>query len=632
MIAVKDFKVLFHLHPIVPKHMNLKLLLCILCLANSCPTFSQSIDEVKVESKMYIWGEGSASTLDKARKNALDMLVNQISVQVESNYQQTINQENKGNSSIGTYSEKVNSIVKTYSNATLNNIEQIVVSEEPDAKIFLYLKRTEVSKIFASRKQKILDNISLAVSFEQKLQMADALRLYYWSLILLKSHPECQSMMFKPPGDIKEMSILAWLPARINDIFGNIQFRVSDVKIENEQKTLLLDVHLNGKPVSNLDFCFWDGRNYSQVQGTTSGQSSIELLGASAMLDNVKIKIEYIFDYQARIDKELEAIMDKIDPIGFSSSYKTVVTSVLKGSESAVTTTAILENNPIKYITDSAKMLGIPCRINELRYQMRIDHIAESIRTKDYSNVQNMFTPETYENFNRLMKMGKAILMGKKEIKAFSSDGDVMCRPVPMMFAFTNNNRKFSEDVVFHFNKDSLISNITFGLNDAAISSITSNPKYAVKDQMTIINFLENYKTAFALKRIDYLESIFADDALIIIGKYVKPALNVESPYKNNKIVIYTKKDKQTYIRDLRQAFASQEFINVGFEDSHIEKSAKGGNIYGIEIKQNYYSSNYGDQGYLFLMVDLNKQPIIHIRTWQPEKGINGRTFTISDF
>ena len=243
-----------------------------------------------------------------------------------------------------------------------------------------------------------------------------------------------------------------------------------------------------------------------------------------------------------------------------------------------------------------------------------------------------MFTPETFENFNRLVNMGKATVLGKPQIKAFSSNGDVMCRPVPMMFAFANNNRKFSEDVVFHFNEDTLISNITFGLNKAAITSITSNPRYAVKDQMTIINFLENYKTAFALKRIDYLESIFADDALIIVGKYVKAALSVESPNKNNKMVIYSKKDKQTYIKDLRQAFDSQEFINVGFEDSHIEKSAKGGNVYGIEIKQNYYSSNYGDQGYLFLMVDLNMEPIIHIRTWQPEKGINGRTFTISDF
>ncbi|MFZ4726955.1 MAG: hypothetical protein ACOYMD_16085, partial [Paludibacter sp.] len=87
-----------------------------------------------------------------------------------------------------------------------------------------------------------------------------------------------------------------------------------------------------------------------------------------------------------------------------------------------------------------------------------------------------------------------------------------------------------------------------------------------------------------------------------------------------------------TYIKNLKQAFESNEFINIQFEDSYIEKAAKGGNIYGIEIKQNYFSSSYGDQGYLFLGVDLNGQPIIHIRAWQPEKRSNGKTIKITDF
>jgi hypothetical protein len=637
-----------------------RIILCVLVVICTSSVFSQSIEDVKANRGIYLWGEGSAPTLDKARKTALDMLVNQISVQVESNYQQTITQENKANSTGGSFSEKVNSIVKTYSNATLTNVEQIIVSEEPDAKVFLYVKRSEISKIFASRKQKIIDNISLAYNFEQKLQIADALRLYYWSLILLKSHPDCQSMMYNLPGETKEISLISWLPAHINDVFGNIFFRVKDSKRDNDQKTVLLDISYKGQPVSNLDFCFWDGRNYSQVQGTTNGQSSIELLGASALLDNVKIKAEYTFDYQARIDKELESIMEKIDPIAFSKSYYTVNTDVSQSAESnlllktnavltaegqkTVTTNStqslesveIASNQSVKSsdqnIDNTSPVGSIPGKINEQCYQSRIDRVVEAIHTRNYASLQSMFTPGTFQDFNSLVKTGNAKVMGTPHIDAFNFEGDVMCRAVPMMFSFSNNNRKFSEEVVFHFNQDTIINNITFGLNKAALNSITSNPKYAVRDQLIIINFLENYKTAFALKRIDYLESIFADDALIIVGQYVRTALNVESPYANNKIVRYNRMDKQTYIRNLKQAFQSQEFINIGFEDSQIEKSAKGGNVYGIEIKQNYYSSSYGDQGYLFLMVDLNADPIIHIRAWQPEKGINGRTFKIGDF
>ena len=52
------------------------------------------------------------------------------------------------------------------------------------------------------------------------------------------------------------------------------------------------------------------------------------------------------------------------------------------------------------------------------------------------------------------------------------------------------------------------------------------------------------------------------------------------------------------------------------------------------QIKQDYYSTNYGDQGYLFLMVDLNDpdKPIIKVRTWQPEKDPNFGLIDLSHF
>ena len=56
--------------------------------------------------------------------------------------------------------------------------------------------------------------------------------------------------------------------------------------------------------------------------------------------------------------------------------------------------------------------------------------------------------------------------------------------------------------------------------------------------------------------------------------------------------------------------------------------------IYGIQIKQDYYSTNYADKGYLFLMIDLNDSinPKIYVRTWQPEKNDDGSIFGLNDF
>ena len=594
-----------------------KLLLATLILLNILSLTAESVESVKADRSNYIWAEGNASSLEKARKIALDMLVNQISVTVESKYVGTVKQ------TVGTFSEEVNSIVKTYSNATLTNVEQIIINEEPDAKIFLYLKRSEVSKIFGSRKQKIMDNLYLGISFEEKMQIADALRSFYWSLMLLQSHPDWNSITFQPPGESKQMSLITWLPTHINDILGNLSFRVTESKTENEQKNLLLNITYKNQPVSNLDFSYFDGRNYSQVQGTTNGQSSLELTGASALLENLKLKVEYAYEYQARIDKELESVLDKVESNKITKSYYNIKTSV---TPPPLKILSIL--NPKPQIIEPA----LPCKINEAPYQSRINRIVTAIQKKEYNSVSQLFTSDALESFNSLVKMGKARVIGIPIIKTFAFDDGVMCRPVPMMFSFANNNKKFSEEVIFYFNKDSMVYNITFGLSKSAINSITSNPKYAEKDQLTIINFLENYKTAFALKRIDYLESIFDDNALIIIGKYVRAIQTVESPYNNNKVVKYNKLDKKTYLKNLKQAFASQEFINIQFEESNIEKAAdEFGSVYGIEIKQNYFSSNYGDQGYLFLMVDLNKEPLIKIRAWQPEKGAKGRTIRLGD-
>ena len=47
------------------------------------------------------------------------------------------------------------------------------------------------------------------------------------------------------------------------------------------------------------------------------------------------------------------------------------------------------------------------------------------------------------------------------------------------------------------------------------------------------------------------------------------------------------------------------KFINIRFANNDVRK-AKEGEEYGIQIKQDYYSTNYGDEGYLYIQVDLN--------------------------
>ncbi len=177
------------------------------------------------------------------------------------------------------------------------------------------------------------------------------------------------------------------------------------------------------------------------------------------------------------------------------------------------------------------------------------------------------------------------------------------------------------------------VKTVAFGLGNQAKTDIFDKGVGAWSDyaKMVIATFLENYKTAFALKRLDYLESVFDDNATIITGHIIKknPKLNIEgqaTTFGDNKPLIkYTRQTKSEYLRKLKICFQSNQFINIRFADNDVVKMGAGGETYGIQIKQDYYSSYYGDQGYLFLMVDFNdpENPSIKVRTWQPERNPN---------
>ncbi|MHB9142141.1 MAG: LPP20 family lipoprotein, partial [Paludibacter sp.] len=262
--------------------------------------------------------------------------------------------------------------------------------------------------------------------------------------------------------------------------------------------------------------------------------------------------------------------------------------------------------------------------------------IISAISTKNYKNAEQLFTPEGFIIFQDLLQYGNARILKVGDLKYYKFGELVICRSIPMSFNFKTNNRTFVEDVVFYFDKDNKISNLTFGLSRKTVDDIASNDSWGEEVRMQLMNFMENYKTAYALKRLDYIERIFSDDALIITGRITKVNNSPESQYLNSSIVKYNKQTKAEYLKKLKYSFASNEFINLRFADNIVKRSGKlnATNVYGIQIRQDYFSTNYGDTGYLFLLIDFTDSiaPKIHVRTWQPEKNPDGSIYGLSDF
>ena len=179
--------------------------------------------------------------------------------------------------------------------------------------------------------------------------------------------------------------------------------------------------------------------------------------------------------------------------------------------------------------------------------------------------------------------------------------------------------------------------NIAFGLGKTAEDDILNKGVWSESARKVLMAFLENYKTAYALKRLDYINTIFDDDAVIIVANVAKRAKGIigdGKSYQDDKIIKYNRYSKDQYLKNLSRCFGANEFINIRFANNDVVKLGKGGETYGIQIAQDYYSSTYGDKGYLFLEVDVNnpKQPIIKVRTWQPEKDPNFGLYGPGDF
>ena len=586
--------------------------LILLPLWVSAQTPLEQLQKIQADDN-YIWGEGRSTTDSKADQGALNDLISKISVTVQSETNLDMQQIADG--------DKVDSktameaVVRTYSAGSLNNTKSLWITHEPEAYVVRYILKSELEKVFKEREDRILSYVYTAQNAEREGRIDDALRNYYWALCLLKSLQHPNQLKIDQNG-IKQ-TLTVWIPEQINSILVGIKPEIAKV----EENVVDLLITYKGKPVTSLDFRFMDGMNYSFVNSVKDGLSQIDLHPGTPT-DKLQIKYEYEFAGQMRQDRELEMVAEVFNPTPFPKA--TVVINGPKKKEMKATQEKFEQTVKAMSVAEHATAVQQPEDFAQI-----IGNILTAIKGKNYSSVQDYFTEGGYDMFTRLINYGTATILGNPNLNFYQLGDRVICRSVPMKFAFKNNNRSFVEDVTFTFDADKKIESIAFGLDKAARDDIFNREAAGWTDsiRMVIATFLENYKTAFALKRADYIKSIFDDDAIIIVGHVIKKAQKSaeNDKYLDNEMVKHTRLSKQEYIKNVERSFKSNQFINIRFTDNDVKKMGVGADTYGIQIHQDYYSSSYSDTGYLFLMVDLNDidQPCIKVRTWQPKRDPN---------
>ena len=212
-------------------------------------------------------------------------------------------------------------------------------------------------------------------------------------------------------------------------------------------------------------------------------------------------------------------------------------------------------------------------------------------------------------------------------------NGTMLVSHIPLIITPEDENFGLGtyQEAVVEFDTKGQVIDFRFALDAQTAESMERCGTVVDKEkQMIILQYVERFRTAYNQKDISTIEKMFSDDALIITGRVVmaKPQGDQGAQFK----VEYNKQNKQQYISNLRRAFLRNKWIDVKFSQigengenggcAGITQSTKDKTKYGVRLRQSWKSSNYSDEGYLFLLWEFPEDggdPIIHVRTWQPE-------------
>lgn len=581
---------------------------------------AQSIDEIKKNSN-YIWGEGNGTTMSDAEGEALRQMSVQISVSV---YNSSYDEESNDNS-------VQKAVLQSVSSAKFTNVQMRVLEEEPNAKVFCFMPRSEVKKMFEKRASHIANMVDAGKTAESRMMIDEALRNYYWALVLAKTTPEPVEIEFND----KKGEATSLLPIKIKSVLAMINASVDEIQ---DGKNLILGFTYNGKPVSSLNFKYNDGQS---IVGPIVARDGIGEASMASIPADGKLHLTYELRFRNEVDPTDSDIAGAFNAgllpnINSSVAIAIKNNSKKKAAAPALASAEMLAAQP----TNDKRSIAMQNADNTDDLQKAVLAVEAAISSNNPKSAFNYFTPEGYTLFANLMaKNGKVTLVGKAQSHNFIiADGYIIGRATNIKRQF-RNGKAFMEKLVYRFNPESRkIESVAFALTQRAENDImNAAASWPEVSRWAILNFMEDYQTAFALKRTDYINSIFSDDALIITGTILKKLDNAERAFDRSKSldlggpkdIAYSQLSKTEYIDRLRKIFSTREYVHLQFEDNVTRmidlpaiNGINKGAAFGIEIKQRYESTGYSDDGYLTMVFDTRgKLPIIHVRLWQPDKN-----------
>lgn len=453
----------------------------------------------------------------------------------------------------------------------------------------------------------------------------DQLRYYSWANILMTGYTK---------GDIKIDGLHAGpvLQSNIRNILNNIKVSVIAIEEDKQNKNypykVMLDFLYDGAPLPSITYSYFDGSGTVSDEMVKDGRAMVQM---KKLPESFNINIDYTMEDLARqAEPAVVVLSPRTAP--FKEAIKEVYTKGFRAKGEVDTNSDKVKSVVAQQLKKQSADYATITEVKEdaqAPYRRILSDIVASFSSVSAVNIRPHFTDRAWREYQMIVAEGNPTLARTPNWTFAELDSLVICREMPIKLNF-KGNKKFVEDVVFRVNKNTKkIESVAYKLSQNTEKHIMAK-EWVERDRLTLITFLEDYRTAYCLRDIDYINKVFSNDAYIIVGKVLQQSKKKYND--NNELidtegkVVYTQLSKQEYLVNLKKSFLSKEFVNIRFDDCNVAKgyNAKDG-IYAVQVRQLYYSNNYSDDGILTLAIDMRNDvnPLVRVRVWQVERDVN---------
>lgn len=572
-----------------------------------------------IQMEQYMWAIGTGPTKEIADKNAINSL-SQLGMTQTTIIDNEFSNVNTGQDAQSTMSTKATSV--GISNLALDKAKVIFLAPQAGMEVALrFMTREDWDKRDEDTKIKInnyIDSAKFAFSVE------DQLRYYSWANILMSGYTK---------GDIQIDGHHAgpMLQSKVREILNNIKVSIIAIEEDKQNKNypykVMLDFIYNDSPLPSITYSYFDGSGTVSDEMVKDGRAMIQM---KKLPESFNINIDYIMEDLARqAEPAVVVLAPRTAP--FKEATKEVFTKGFRAKSEVDTNSDKVNSVVAKQLKKQAADYAAVTEVKDdaqAPYRKIMSDIVASFSSISAVNIRPHFTDSAWSEYQKIVAEGNPTLARTPSWTFAELDSLVICREMPIKLNF-KGNKKFVEDVVFRVNKKTKkIESLAYKLSQNTEKHIMAK-EWNERDRLTLITFLEDYRTAYCLRDIEYINKVFSNDAYIIVGKVLQQSKkkyndNTELINQDGKVV-YTQYSKEEYLVNLKKSFMSKEFVNIRFEECNVGKgyNAKEG-IYAVQVRQLYYSNNYSDDGILTLAIDMRNDvnPLVRVRVWQQERDV----------